>query len=102
MTAQSVPAASAPFQVPADRLLAWLDEIGRHRALADEETDILEALVCRGHRSTGVRQRWTPEMDAALLAAAQVDGGIARHAKEIGVRPMSCHMRLHKIRKRHD
>lgn len=102
MTAQSVPAASVPFQVPADRLLAWLDEIGRHRALADEETDILEALVCRGHRSSGVRTRWTPDLDAGLLEAATVDGGIKRYADEIGVRPMSCHMRLHKIRKRHD
>lgn len=100
MTAQSFPAASVSFQVSADKLLKWLDEIGRQRALAEDETDIVEAIVCRGHRSTGVRQRWTPEMDEALLLAAGVEGGIARHAALIGVRPMSCHMRLHKLRKR--
>lgn len=102
MTAQLIAATSTAIPVPADKLLRWLDEIGRQRALADDETDILEALVCRGHRSSGVRTRWTPQLDAGLLDAATVDGGIKRYAEEIGVRPMSCHMRLHKIRKRHD
>lgn len=82
-----------------DKMLSLLNEIGRHRALTDDETDIVEAIVCRGHKSTGVKQRWTPDMDEALLEAAKVDGGIARHAQSIGVRPMSCHMRLNKIRK---
>jgi len=82
-----------------EKMLSLLNEIGRHRALTDDETDIVEAIVCRGHRSTGVRQRWTPAKDAALLEAAKVDGGIKRYAEQIGVRPMSCHMRLNKIRK---
>lgn len=81
-----------------EKMLSLLNEIGSHRALTDDETDILEAIVCRGHRSTGVRQRWTSDMDQALLTAAQVDGGIARHAKAIGVKPMSCYMRLNKLR----
>ncbi|MEW9855918.1 hypothetical protein [Novosphingobium sp. M1R2S20] len=85
--------------LPPEKMLSLLDEIGRHRALTDDETDIVEAIVCRGHRSTGIRTRWTPEMDEALLEAAKVDGGIARHAQKIGVRPMSCHMRLNKLRK---
>lgn len=83
-----------------EKLGKLLDEVSRYRALTEEESVMLEQIVCRGHQSTGVKQRWTPEMDRELLQAAQVNGGIARHAEKIGVRPMSCHMRLHKLRKR--
>lgn len=89
---------SAMFLTP-DHIGSLLDEVSRHRALTEEESVALEMIVTRGHRSSGMRTRWTPDMDAALLEAAKVDGGIARHAQSIGVRPMSCHMRLHKLRR---
>ena len=44
-----------------DKLEALLTEINRHRALTDEETDLLEAIITRGHRTTGIRFNWTPQ-----------------------------------------
>lgn len=81
-----------------DRLLSLLDEIGRHRALSDEETDLIEAIVCRGHRTAGLRTRWTPKLDRALLRAASQRGGIRAFADKNQMSPMAAHRRLTKLR----
>lgn len=82
-----------------DYLLALLNEIGRHRALADHETDIVEAIVCRGHRSSGIRIRWTSPMDRRLINAAKRRGGVRLFAEQNGMNPMAAHKRLEKLRR---
>jgi len=45
MTALRTGGPSTPIAFPAQKVFALLDEISRHRALADTETDILEAII---------------------------------------------------------
>lgn len=45
MTALRTGGTSTPIAFPAQKVFALLDEISRHRALADTETDILEAII---------------------------------------------------------
>lgn len=45
MTALRTGGTSMPIAFPAQKVFALLDEISRHRALADTETDILEAII---------------------------------------------------------
>jgi hypothetical protein len=82
-----------------DKVLDWLTEISRTRALKDEETDIIEAIVCRGHQSTGQRFRWNPRLDLALKRASLTKGGIKRFAEKHGMSPQAAYDRLNKIRK---
>ena len=82
-----------------DVLLALLTELGKHRALADHETDIIEAIVCRGHRSTGLRIRWAGAMDRRLVAAAKSRGGVRQFAERNGIPPKAAYDRLSKLRK---
>lgn len=87
------------FCVKPDLLLDWLTEISRHRALADHETDVIEAIVCRGHQSTGKNFRWNARLDLALTRAAITRGGIKRFADKHGITQHAAHMRLNRIRK---
>ncbi len=82
-----------------DKLLGLLDEIGRHRALTDDETDIIEAIVCRGHKSTGVRFDWNPRLDIKLTIAGNTRGGVRRFAEHHLITPQAAYDRLHKLRK---
>jgi hypothetical protein len=82
-----------------DKVLDWLTEISRTRALKDEETDIIEAIVCRGHKSTGQRFRWTVRLDLALKRASLSRGGIKRFAEKHGMSQQAAYDRLNKIRK---
>lgn len=90
---------SAPFCVHPDKLLDWLTEISRTRALRDDETDVIEAIVCRGHKAQGVRFKWNPRLDLALRRAALTKGGIRRFAERHGISPQSAYDRMNKIRK---
>lgn len=81
-----------------DLLLNLLTEIGKHRALADHETDLIEAIVCRGHRSSGNYHRWTPDMDRKLLKAANQRGGIKAFSERHGLAMWSAYSRLRKLR----
>lgn len=85
--------------VPTDLLLGLLTEIGKNRALAGHETDIVEAIVCKGHRSAGIRVQWTSRLDRKLLSAAQTKGGIRLFAAKNNIPPQSAYDRLHKLRK---
>jgi hypothetical protein len=82
-----------------DLLLSLLDEIGRHRALADHETDLVEAIVCRGHRSRSLKQHWTARLDRKLLEAAKTKGGVKRFAAAHNLPPQAAYDRLYKLRK---
>lgn len=85
--------------VSPDVLLALLNELGRFRALHDHETDLVELIVCRGHRSAGLRVRWNSSMDRRLLKAATKRGGIALFAKQNDISPNAAHTRLKVLRK---
>ncbi len=85
--------------IHADFMLAVLTEIGKHRALKDSETDIIEAIVCRGHKSKGIRVRWTATLDRKLMQASHSKGGITRFADTNEIPRQAAYDRLHKLRK---
>ena len=89
---------TAQFCVHPDLLLDWLTEISRNRALRDHETDVIEAIVCRGHQSTGKNFRWNARLDLALKRASITKGGIKRFAARHGITEMAAYKRLAKIR----
>ncbi len=82
--------------VKSDFMLCLLTELGRHRALADHETDLVEDIVNMGI----IAFRWNPRADRALLTAAHSPGGIARFARRYGITGQSAYDRLYRIRKR--
>lgn len=86
--------------VSKDFLFGLLDEVSRTRALADHETDILEAIVSRGHRSQGRNVQWNARLDVKLMTASASKGGIKRFAIAQGISEKSAYMRLHKLRKK--
>lgn len=78
-------------------LLSLLEEIGRNRALADHETDLIEDIVNMGMPCF----RWNPRTDRALLLAANTAGGIARFARRYGISGGAAYQRLTRLRRRH-
>lgn len=91
---------TAHIPVPVDLAFRLLDETSRHRALQDDETDLLEALITRGHKSTGIRIRWTPSLDRALWKVSYRKGAIRQFARDNGISENACYNRLVKLRKR--
>lgn len=91
---------TAHIPVPTDLAFRLLDEVSRKRALADDESDLLEQLVCRGHRSQGVRIIWTTKLDRALLRASFRNGTIRQFAADQGMSEMQAYKRLEKLRKK--
>ncbi len=81
-----------------EKLGKLLDEVSRYRALTEEESVMLEQIVCRGHQSAGIRMRWTDEHDRELLAAADCPGAIQLMADRIGTTRMAAYKRLQKLR----
>lgn len=79
-----------------DFLLALLEEIGRNRALADHETDLIEDIVNMGLPAF----RWNPRTDRALLTASNCPGGIARFARRYGITGQAAYDRLYRLRRR--
>ncbi len=79
-----------------DFLLQILTELGRHRALADHETDLVEDIVNMGQ----VAFRWNPRADRALLTASHSPGGIARFARRYGITGEAAYCRIKRLRKR--
>jgi len=90
---------AAPIEMPPDIALRLLDEVSRTRHLTTEETDLLERLICRGHKSAGVRIRWTATLDRKLAQAAHSKGAIQRFAEQQGITPMAAYSRLRIIRR---
>lgn len=87
----------AEITVSPDLLLALLEEIGKARALADHETDIIEEIVRMGLMPF----RWNPRLDGALVRAATSPGAIARFARRHGITGGAAYQRLSRLRKRH-
>jgi len=85
--------------VNSEFLLGLLTEVSRSRALAHHETDVLEAIVCRGHKSAGIRIRWTTTLDRKLMQASNSKGGIKRFALANGISEMAAYRRVHVLRK---
>lgn len=79
-----------------EKLLDLLTEIGRHRALTDEETDIVEAILDIEHAPF----RWNPRLDNHLLTASHSVGGIARFARRHQITPMSAYSRIKRLKDR--
>ncbi len=84
------------FTINPSLVLAMLDEIGRTRALADHETDLIEDIVMMGV----IPFRWNPRLDRALLLAANSHGGIARFARRHLITRASADCRLTRLRLR--
>lgn len=87
-----------------DKLEALLTEINRHRALTDEETDLLEAIITRGHKAAGVRFAWTPRVERELKRAYSRPSGIKQFAEKYGISRNAAYMHLSRLRnvKRND
>lgn len=86
----------AEITLPSTFVLSMLTEIGRSRALAPNETDVIED--CIAIEITPFR--WNPRLDVALKVASHSPGGIARFARRHGIAPHTAHMRLYRMRKR--
>lgn len=84
--------------IQSDFLLGLLTEVGKHRALSDHETDYIEAIVCRGHKSAGIRIRWTATLDRKLMQASNSKGGISRFATANNIPAMAAYKRVAKLR----
>ena len=82
-----------------DKIEALLCEINRHRALTDEETDLLEAVITRGHRSSAIRFKWTPALERALLRAYSRPTGVRAFAERHGLTTQAAYDKIHKLRK---
>lgn len=80
-------------------LLSLIDEIGRTRALHDHETDILEAIITKGHQSRGINFRWTASLNTKLLVASASKGGIKRFAERHGITDQSARTQIKRLRK---
>lgn len=80
-----------------ERIYCVLDEIGRSRALTEDESNLLEYVLpdCDGRRAF----RWNAIIDAALLDAAD-RSEVASFARLIGIKPNAAYQRLHRVRRR--
>ncbi len=87
---------AATICIRPEAMLALLTEIGRYRALADHETDIIEDILNMGQ----VAFRWNPRNDRALLTASHSPGGIARFARRYGITGEAAYCRIKRLRKR--
>jgi len=89
-----------PIPVMPALLMRLLDEIGRTRALHDEETDLVEILVNRGHRSQSVRFQWSPNLERELARASHRASGVRAFASQHGLSENACYKRLCLMRSR--
>lgn len=82
-------------------LIELLDRLGRHRALADDESQLLEKLVRQSQATkASVYHKWSREDDRTLLRVQHRPRGVANYAKEIGVSEYAAWMRLDRLRKK--
>jgi len=79
-----------------ERLLALLEEVGSHRALTSDETDLIEEIVMRSQEVF----RWTRKSDDELLLASARMGGISSFARRHQITPGMAYTRLYRLRGR--
>ena len=78
-----------------EKLLGLLTEIDSHRALTDEETDIVEAILDIEHAPF----RWNARLDHHLITASASVGGIARFARRHAITASAAYNRLLRIKR---
>lgn len=88
-----------PIPVMPATLMRLLDDVGRTRALHDEETDLVEMIVERGHRKKGCNFRWTPNLERDLIRASYRRGAIRQFAAKHGMSEDAAYTRLKRLRK---
>jgi len=86
--------------VPPSILMRLLDEVGRTRALLDEETDLVELIVTRGHQSGGHNVRWTPNLERELIRASHRPSGIRAFAELHGISENAAYKRISLVKGR--
>ena len=91
---------TALIPVPTDLAFRLLDEVSRKRALADDESLLLEAIVTQGHQSQGIRFKWTPKLERALVRASLRKGALQAFADANGLTYKAAHEHLRKVRAR--
>jgi len=88
--------------LPTDAEPIVLDLIGRiekHRALEDDESRLVEALVRKEkRRGARVKHVWTKQEDASLLKASKMRGGVRMMAERMGMQQQVLWARLHRLR----
>lgn len=72
-------------------------EIGRERALTDEESQELERAIRREH-PIGTYKRWTMDDNRALLTAARRRGGLKEYADASERTYASCQRQLDRLK----
>lgn len=73
-------------------------EIGRERALTDEESLELEKAI-RREAPGGIYKRWTLDDNRALLIAARKRGGLKAYAEASQRTYVSCQVQLTKLKR---
>lgn len=81
-------------------MIELLDRIGKHRALADDESQLLEKLVRGSPGQPSVYHRWSRQEDRDLLRLQHRPRGVANYAAQIGVSEYAAWMRLDRLRKK--
>ena len=82
-----------------DMLSRLLDDVGRHRALTDEESLMVETLI-RRRTQCRVYVKWTADLDRKLLAVARKRSEVRKFAHRHQMTPQCAYDRLHKLRKK--
>lgn len=81
-------------------LIELVDRIGKLRALDDDESRLVEAVVKKQRRRARVRtyKSWTPKEDRELLQRQHRRRGVASYAQELGVTETAAWSRLRHLR----
>jgi len=82
-------------------VIELVDRIGKMRALADDESLLVETVVKKQRRrSPNFTHRWTPKEDRELLRIQFRPRGVIEFALRIGVSEKAARRRLEKLRDR--
>ena len=92
----------SPIPVPPSILMRLLDDVGRTRALLDEETDLVEIIVTRGHQSSGLNFRWTPNLERELMRASHRASGVRAFASQHGITENAAYKRISLVKARRE
>jgi hypothetical protein len=86
--------------VPTDLAFRLLDEVSRKRALANDESLLLEQVISMGRKPKGAHIRWTPQLDRALWQASYRKGALKAFAEKYGITPQAASNRLLRLREK--
>jgi hypothetical protein len=86
--------------VAPETLMRLLDDVGRTRALLDDETDLVELIVTRGHRGQGVKLKWTADIERELRRVSARPSGVRSFAARYGITEQAAYDKLSRLRGR--